>query len=173
MKRNRFACFLVGSVLALCAIEARADFAAAECTADRGSHLDILSSKYSSACFGHVERDAVGRYVRVVALPEPMSGSVRATKDLRSVVYIATYMPLLADEALAQDPIVVRVYRDGALKAEHRLSAIASKIDLQDSISHVSFTKDVIGSVGSDNKLAFTTRSGTKRTINVETGTLE
>jgi hypothetical protein len=156
--------FGVCLALIVAALPARADFAAATCTRARGSHVDVLTSTYSSACYGHVERDARGEYVRTVVLPEPMSGDVRASRDGNVVVYLATYPSLLRDEALAQNPIVVRVYRDGALIRELRLRDVATAADLRESISHVTFTQSIDDAVVND-QLTLVTRTGRRVTI--------
>jgi hypothetical protein len=170
---NRISRSLSSLALALAlgtfSVSARADVAGSRCDSDRGSHVDVLTSKYTSSCYGHVERDEKGRFVRTVTLPEPMSGDVRSSRDLKSVVYIASYMSLLAHEALAQNPVVVRVYREGALVKEHRLLDVASKADLEQSISHVRFTSS-IGSIDAKSELTLVTNGGTKIVLDTLTG---
>jgi hypothetical protein len=148
---------------------ARADFNESLCERERGSHVDVLTSTYSQACYGHIDRDDRGIYVRTVMLPEPMSGDVRGSRDLKSIVYVASYLPLMADEAMKTNPVVVRVYREGALKKEYRLLELATKADLRESTSHVRFTASV-GSIGANDQLTLITITGAKLVFDTVTG---
>jgi hypothetical protein len=168
MHRFLFAPFVVAATIASSS-PARADFNAALCERERGSHVDVLTSTYSQACFGHVDSDSRGIYVRTVLLPEPMSGDVRGSRDLKSIVYIASYLPLLADEAMSQNPVVVRVYREGALVKEHRLLDLVTKADLRESTSHVRFAKSV-GSITAKNELTLVTTTGATLVFDTITG---
>lgn len=168
---NRFALSLlvVVAVHTAAPSPARADFSESLCERERGSHVDVLTSTYSQACYGHIDRDSRGIYVRTVMLPEPMSGDVRGSRDLKSIVYVASYLLLMADEAMSQNPVVVRVYRDGALVKEHRLLDLATKADLQEFTSHVRFTSSV-GSISAKNEITLVTTTGAKLVFDTITG---
>jgi hypothetical protein len=175
MNRNKLT-FLAANLslvflVSLFSAQARADVAGALCERDRGSHVDVMTSVYSQACLGHVDSEG-GRYVRTVVLPEPMSGDVRASRDHRTVIYIASYLSLSAKEALALNPVVVRVYRGGALQKEHRLHVLVTAADLQESISHVRFARTV-GSIDANNQLTIVTNGGARLVLDGMSGALK
>ena len=165
---NRFALFVLAACTAM-PTPARADFSESLCERERGSHVDVLTSTYSQACYGHVDRDSRGIYVRTVMLPEPMSGDVRGSRDLKSIVYVASYLSLMADEALGKNPVVLRVFRDGVLVKEHRLLDLATKADLRESVSHVRFTSSV-GSITAKNEITLVTTTGANLVFDTITG---
>lgn len=159
--------FTFAFVLATASTAARADFASATCSTSRGSPVDVMTSIHEPACLGHVDHHPNGTFKRIVTLPEPMSGVVRANRDMSVVVYIATYLPLLKEEALAQNPVVVRVVRDGRLVKEQRLRELVKTTEITESISHVDFA-DRLGDSVVDDQLEIVMNGGRRVVLDVK-----
>ena len=79
----------------------------------------------------------------VSSASEAMCGELRTSADGRVVALVATYLEGSADSVWRANPIVLRVYRDGALFHALRLQDIATRADLYPSLGHVRWTRAV------------------------------
>lgn len=157
---------------------ARADFSKYNCEGPSTGPVKAIVDEGNS-CGGY--RQADGKTVR---FNFKGSGKLIASADGRTVVMVQSYLPgrldwkageIYGDEgerSESKNPIAIRIYRDGALVATHRVHELLHRPRLaSQSVSHVGWVRWMPEQI-SGATFSITTTSFRDLTFNAETGQL-
>jgi hypothetical protein len=162
---------LLVSTLCLLPKASHADFSPYKC--DGPAKGPVRAITYDGACHGFKSGDKTVLFARIA------SGTLRASKDGRTVVMIEDYLPgqvrdgkqveALYDVDLVLDPKVLVVYRDGKRVAMYDLARLVKHLDkVQHSTSHIRWVESLPDELGADR---FTLTTVTQRRIVFDTKT--